>query len=74
MPFSATLSSNASLNSDMSLRPNQVSDPFANTPHDRNQWFNPAAFAIPAPFLFGDASRDSLTDSRSDPTALVRPR
>jgi hypothetical protein len=60
MPFSATLSSNASLNSDMSLRPDQVSDPFANTPHDRNQWFNPAAFAIPGAYLFGDAGRNSL--------------
>jgi hypothetical protein len=60
-PFSATLSSNASLNSTMSLRPNQIGNPFANTPHDATQWFNPAAYATPGLYLFGDASRDALT-------------
>ena len=61
MPFSAALASNASLNSFMNLRANQVGDPFANTPHNRNQWFNPKAFAVPALYTFGDASRNSLT-------------
>ncbi|MGH9377617.1 MAG: hypothetical protein ACRD1I_02340, partial [Terriglobia bacterium] len=60
IPFSASLSNNSSLNSDMSLRPNQIGNPFSGTPHNRNQWFNPAAFAIPGPFLFGGAGRDSL--------------
>jgi len=60
LPFSPFLSNNASLNSDMSLRPNQIGDPFAGTPHDRNQWFNPAAYAVPGPFLFGGAGRNSL--------------
>ena len=53
MPFSATLASNGSLNSSQSLRPNQVGGPFAGTPHDRNQWFNPAASAVPGPYLLG---------------------
>jgi hypothetical protein len=45
----------------MSLRPNQIGNPFAGTPHDRNQWFNPAAFAVPALYMFGDATRNALT-------------
>jgi hypothetical protein len=61
MPFNATLASNGSLNSTMSLRPNQIGNPFAGTPNDRNQWFNPAAYAVPGPYLFGDASRNGLT-------------
>ena len=36
-------------------------NPFAGTPHDRNQWFNPAAFAVPALYMFGDAPRNALT-------------
>jgi hypothetical protein len=60
-PFSATLSSNASLNSEMSLRPNKIGNPFSGTPHDAAQWFNPAAFATPGLYLFGNASRNALT-------------
>ncbi|MGH9353838.1 MAG: TonB-dependent receptor domain-containing protein, partial [Terriglobia bacterium] len=60
MPFSPSLSNNKSLNSDMSLRPNQIGNPFSGTAHNRNQWFNPAAYAIPGPFLFGTSARDSL--------------
>lgn len=61
MPFSAGLASNASLNSFMGLRPDQIGNPFSGTPHDRNQWFNPAAFAVPPLYTFGGASRDALT-------------
>lgn len=60
LPFSPGLSNNASLNSDMSLRPNIVGDPMSGISQNRNQWFNPAAYAVPAPFLFGNASRNSL--------------
>ncbi|MGH9407650.1 MAG: TonB-dependent receptor domain-containing protein [Terriglobia bacterium] len=60
-PFNATLSSNASLNSFMSLRPDQIGNPFSGTPHNATQWFNPAAFAVPAQYTFGDASRNALT-------------
>ena len=61
MPFNATLASNASLNSDMSTRPDQIGDPLSGTPHNRNQWFNPAAFVVPAPFQFGNAGRNAIT-------------
>ncbi len=59
-PLNATLASNASLNSFMSLRPNQISNPLVGTPHNRNQWFNPAAFAVPGLYLFGNAGRDAI--------------
>jgi hypothetical protein len=58
-PFSPTLSNNASLNSDMSMRPNIVGDPGVSN-QSANGWFNPAAYAVPAPYVFGDASRNSL--------------
>ncbi len=60
LPFSPTLSNNASLNSDMSLRPNIVGDPLAGITQSRNQWFNPAAYAVPALYTFGNAGRNSL--------------
>ena len=60
LPFSPALGNTASLNSDMSLRPNQIGNPFTGTAHNRTQWFNPAAYAVPAPFLFGYAGRNSL--------------
>jgi hypothetical protein len=60
LPFSATLSNNSSLNSTMSLRADAIGDPFGGISQSRNQWFNPAAFAVPAPFLFGNASRNSM--------------
>jgi hypothetical protein len=60
LPFSPTLSNNASLNSDMSLRPDIIGDPLAGITQNRNHWFNPAAYAVPAPFTFGNASRNSL--------------
>lgn len=60
LPFSPSLSNNASLNSDMSLRPDQNGNPTANVNQDRNQWINPAVFAVPAAFQFGNASRNSI--------------
>lgn len=61
MPFSATLASNSSLNSFMSLRPDQIGNPFSGTPHNATQWFNPAAFAVPPLYTFGGAGRNALT-------------
>jgi hypothetical protein len=58
-PFSPVLSNNASLNSDMSMRADIVGNPGVSNPSP-NGWFNPAAYAVPGPYLFGDASRNSL--------------
>jgi Carboxypeptidase regulatory-like domain/TonB dependent receptor len=58
-PFSPVLSNNASLNSDMSLRPDIVGDPEVSN-QSANGWFNPSAYAVPAAYHFGDASRNSL--------------
>jgi hypothetical protein len=58
-PFSPVLSNNASLNSDMSMRPDIIGNPGVSNPNP-NGWFNPAAYAVPGPYLFGDASRNSL--------------
>jgi hypothetical protein len=63
LPFSPTLSNNASINADISLRPDTISgaNPYA-VPggQSRNQWFNPAAYTVPGLYLFGNAGRDSL--------------
>ena len=58
--FSPALANNSSLNADMSLRPNITGNPTAGITQSRNQWFNPAAYAVPGAFLFGNASRNSL--------------
>ncbi len=60
LPFSPMMSNTAFLNSDMSSRADIVADPLAGISQNRNQWYNPAAFATPAAFTFGDASRNSL--------------
>jgi len=60
LPFSPTLSNNGSLNSDMSLRPDQIGDPTKGISQNRNQWFNPAAYAVPALYTFGTAARNSV--------------
>ena len=60
LPFSPTLNNNASLNSDTSLRPDIVSDPLGGISQSRNQWFNAAAYAVPAAYTFGGAARNSL--------------
>ena len=43
----------------MSLRPDKVGDPSVPNP-SRDGWFNPAAYRVPAPFKFGNASSNSL--------------
>jgi hypothetical protein len=63
LPFSPTLANNASINADIALRPDIVpgADPY-DVPggQTRDRWFNPGAYRIPAPFLFGTAGRNSL--------------
>jgi hypothetical protein len=58
-PFSPVLYNNSSLNADMGMRPDIIGDPSVSNP-TRNGWFNPAAYAVPAPYKFGNASRNSL--------------
>jgi len=60
LPFSPTLANTGSLNSDMSLRPNVIGDPQTGISQNRNLWFNPAAFTVLAPYLFGNAAKNSL--------------
>jgi hypothetical protein len=63
LPFSPSLNNNSSINADISLRPDVVAgtDPYA-VPggQSRNNWFNPAAYSVPGPYLFGNAGRNSL--------------
>jgi hypothetical protein len=61
-PFTVNLGvDQANIGAGPSQRPDQISDP--NRPSgDRTpqQWFNTAAFALPAPFTFGSAPRNSV--------------
>jgi hypothetical protein len=63
LPFSASMANNASLNADASLRPDIVpgADPY-DVPGGQNRdlWFNIAAYQTPAPYMFGNAGRNSL--------------
>ncbi|HWB82512.1 MAG TPA: TonB-dependent receptor [Bryobacteraceae bacterium] len=60
LPFSPALSNNSSLNSDMSMRPDITGDPMSGISQSRLLWFNPAAYSVPGPYLFGNAARNSL--------------
>ena len=57
--FTPYLANTVSLNSTIRLRPDLVGDPHLSHPN-RNQWYNPAAFAVPALYTYGDARRTSL--------------
>jgi Carboxypeptidase regulatory-like domain len=59
-PYTPTLGNTASLNSDCcTLRPNLTGNPnVAN--QGRNEWFNPAAFSVPALYVFGNSGRNIL--------------
>ncbi len=62
-PFSPGLNNNASINADVGTPPDVVPgvNPY-NVPggQNRNLWFNPAAYTIPAPYKYGNAAYDSL--------------
>jgi hypothetical protein len=49
------------LNGQRNQRVNKVSDDFYAHPRTPNQYFNPAAFAQPAPGTFGNLMRNALT-------------
>jgi hypothetical protein len=55
-------------------RGNIVSNPNSGAPHTPAEWFNPAAFAIPAPGTYGDAGLNSLRgpDFKDVDFAVVR--
>lgn len=57
-PFTPIIGDNSSLNSNFTLRPDQIGDPSANVPS--GLWFNPAAYTAPGPFVEGTAGRNSL--------------
>jgi len=60
LPFTPYyLNSPTVLNSPIYDRPNQVGDPHVAHPN-QNEWYNPAAYADPAQYTFGDAGRNSL--------------
>jgi Carboxypeptidase regulatory-like domain len=59
LPFEPSIS-DPGLNSDMGTRPDKIGNPYSGVTHDQNGWFNPAAYALPAAFTFGNASRNSL--------------
>ncbi len=58
-PYSAQLGNNSSLNSTFTLRPDLVGDPELAKP-DRNKWYNPAAFGVPALYRQGNVGRNTL--------------
>jgi hypothetical protein len=61
------LNNNASINADVNTPPDVVpgADPYA-TPggQNRDHWFNPAAYTMPARYKYGNASRSSLRGPR----------
>ena len=50
---------NANVGGGVSERPNVVANPILGTP-TINEWFNVNAFALPTPYTYGNAGRDSL--------------
>jgi len=66
LPFTVT-ENNTSLNTfDMTLRPDLTGKAFSGScsnglsTHSVNCWFNPGAYSTPAPFTFGNTTRNSL--------------
>ncbi len=60
LPFTPVLGDSSSLNSDCcTLRPDIIGDPNVSN-QNRAMWFNPAAFSVPAPYIFGDSGRNIL--------------
>lgn len=63
LPVNATLGGNYGNNAGVgggTLRPNFVSNPNSGAPHTIEEWYNPAAFALPALGTFGDAGMNAL--------------
>src|SRR5262249_45519323 len=60
-PFTVILpTDNANIGTGPAQRPNLIANPNANAPHTATQWFNTAAFQMPAPFTFGSSGRNNV--------------
>ncbi len=57
--FTPYLANNASLNSVISLRPDRIGSGKVSNPN-RGEWFNPADFTVPAPYVYGNSGRNIL--------------
>jgi outer membrane receptor protein involved in Fe transport len=57
--FTPYLLNSAGLNSPEALRPNLIGNPKVSHPN-KNEWYNPAAFATPALYTYGNARRNIL--------------
>jgi Carboxypeptidase regulatory-like domain/TonB dependent receptor len=60
-PFTVNIGTDrANIGSGPAQRPDAVCDPNAGGARTAEQWFNTACFALPAPFTFGNAARNSV--------------
>jgi outer membrane receptor protein involved in Fe transport len=59
MYFTPFLANNASLNSTIGLRPDRIGSGRVSNPN-RFEWFNPADFTVPAPYVYGNSGRNIL--------------
>ena len=60
-PFTVNLGTDrANIGSGPAQRPDATCDPNQNAPHTAAEWFNTECFALPAPFVFGNAERNSV--------------
>jgi len=57
--FTPTLADGSSLNSTIGLRPDRIGSGEVSNPN-RNLWFNPADFAVPALYTYGNSGRSIL--------------
>jgi outer membrane receptor protein involved in Fe transport len=57
--FTPMLANNSSLNSTIGLRPDRIGSGKVSNPN-RNLWFNPADFTVPALYTYGDSGRSIL--------------
>ena len=69
MYFTPTLANNASLNSTIGLRPNRIGSGMEAN-QNRNLWFNPTDFTVPAPYTYGNSGNDILLGPRFSSTDL----
>jgi hypothetical protein len=60
-PFTVNLGNDrANIGSGPAQRPDAIGDPNQSGPRTAAQWFNTSAFSLPAPFTFGNSSRNAV--------------